>query len=167
MLLLSFISKFGILFLLYNPRIFVMTAASVINPAFSFCSWGNRGPGAVRWFGQGRAIVYEQNLKWDQLPWCPFQLSFCFQAKSLYVSSSYLARKNWWPDKISHGHWHFWHFRLYKTSKTVSIHSFGYLVSKKNFFFSLFLHFKGNLRFDSSVLRDTIFHYFLVSIYQC
>lgn len=32
------------LFLLYNHRNFVMTGALIINPAFSFCSWGNRGP---------------------------------------------------------------------------------------------------------------------------
>ena len=41
-MLLTLISKFEIfLFLLYNRRVLVMTGTLVINPEFSFYSWGN------------------------------------------------------------------------------------------------------------------------------
>lgn len=155
------------LFLLYDPRILVMTAASVINPAFSFCSWGNRGPRAVRW-PRPRNILWVE-FETGPVVLTPISVSFCFQANSLYVSSSYLARKNWWPDKTSRGHLHFWSLRLYKTSKTVSAHTHLDIWFQNNFFLFEFFFFtlKSDLRFDSSVLRNALFQYFLISIYQC
>lgn len=120
----------------------LMTAASVINPAFSSCSWGNRGPGLVRW-PRPRNILWVE-FETGPIVLTPISVSFCFQANSLYVSTSYLARKNWWPDKTSHGHLHFWSLRLYKTSKTVSAHTHLDIWFQKIFFFclSFFLHFE-------------------------
>lgn len=66
-----------------------------------------------------------------------WKIAFLSTLKSnLKLPSSYLARKNWCPVKTSHLHLHFWRLRLYKTSKTISEHTYlNILISEKKSFY--------------------------------